>query len=263
MRLKGKVSLITGAGRGIGKAIALAFAEEGAMVVAVARTLSQIEATTEEIRAAGKEALAIRADLGNEEEIVKMVEEAVQRFGRIDVLVNNGGIMGPFLPVTGMETDEWNETLRVNLTGSMICSREVARHMVQQACGSIIMISSEGGRGGDGRAGRPMRSAYGCAKAGMIALAEAMAIELGPYGIRVNVLSPGGVMGERLKALSVAHAGASPEAQEEALREVFKNISLGRFAEESEVASAAVFLASSESAAMTGQVLPLNCGQHV
>jgi NAD(P)-dependent dehydrogenase (short-subunit alcohol dehydrogenase family) len=263
MRLKDKVVLITGAGRGIGKAVALACATEGAAVVVTARTLSQIEEVREEIQGKGGEALAIRTDLAIEEQIVAMVVETVKRFGRIDVLVNNGGIIGPFAPVTDMKLDEWNETLKVNLTGAMICSREVARHMMREKSGSIVMISSEGGRGGDGRGGRPLRSAYGCSKAGMIALAEAMAIELGPHGIRVNVVSPGGVMGERLQALSVAYSGTSREDQEEAQKAFLKNVSLGRFAEESEVASAVVFLASSDSSAMTGQVMVLSCGQHV
>lgn len=263
MRLKDKVSLITGGGRGIGKAIALAFAAQGATVAVAARSLSQIEEVRDEIQRGGGTAMAIRADLSSEKQIVEMVNQTVGAFGRIDVLVNNGGIIGPIAPVTEMRLDEWNEALSVNLTGAMICSREAARHMAGRRSGSIIMIASEGGRGGDGRAGRPLRSAYNCSKAGMIALAEAMAIELGPHSIRVNAISPGGVMGERIKALSVAHAGASPEAQEEALRAVFKNISLGRFSEESEVASVAVFLASSDSSAITGQVLPVNCGQHV
>jgi NAD(P)-dependent dehydrogenase (short-subunit alcohol dehydrogenase family) len=163
-----------------------------------------------------------------------------------------------------MKLDEWNETFMVNLTGAMLCSREVAKHMIgRHEGGAIIMISSEGGRGGDGRAGRSSRSAYDCSKAGMIALGEAMAVELGPYGIRVNVLSPGGVMGERLQKLVTAHAGAQGIPEEEVLKPVFKNFSLGRFAEEAEVASVAVFLASSDASAITGQVLPINCGQHV
>jgi NAD(P)-dependent dehydrogenase (short-subunit alcohol dehydrogenase family) len=263
MRLKGKVVLVTGGGKGIGKAVALASAAEGASVVVTARTLAQIEEVRNEIIKKGGTALAVPADLTIENQVVDLVAKAVTTFGRIDVLVNNGGIIGPIVPVTEMKLDEWNETLNVNLTGTMVCSREVGRQMMKQKSGSIIMISSEGGRGGDGRGGRAMRSAYGCSKAGMIALAEAMAIELGPHGIRVNVVSPGGVVGERLRTLSAAHGATSSEAHEEALKRAFKNISLGRFTEESEVASAVLFLASSESSAITGQVMVLNCGQHV
>jgi NAD(P)-dependent dehydrogenase (short-subunit alcohol dehydrogenase family) len=263
MRLKDKVVLITGGGRGIGKAVAVACGSEGAAVAITARTLSQIEHVRDEIRSEGGEALAIQADLAVEEQIIAMVTEVVEKFGRIDVLVNNGGIIGPVAPVTEMKVHEWDNTLRVNLTGAMICSREVARHMMAQRSGSIVMVSSEGGRGGDGRGGRPLRSAYGCSKAGMIALAEAMAIELGPYGIRVNVVSPGGVVGERLRELSAIHAGQPAVVQNEALKALFKNMSLGRFTEEAEVASAVLFLASSDSSAMTGQVMVLNCGQHV
>lgn len=263
MRLKGMVSLVTGAGRGIGKAIALAFAAEGAAVVVTARTSSQVEEVRDEICANGGEAMALSADLGKEEEITRMVGETIERFGRVDILVNNGGIIGPIVPVAGMKLDEWNETLLVNLTGTMICSREVARDMIRRKSGTIIMISSEGGRGGDGRAGRSSCSAYDCSKAGMIALTEAMAVELGPYGIRVNALSPGGVSGERLQKLITAHVRPSDISEEDVLKPVLKNFSLGRFAEESEVASVAVFLASSDASAITGQVIPINCGQHV
>jgi NAD(P)-dependent dehydrogenase (short-subunit alcohol dehydrogenase family) len=262
-RLEGKVSVITGGGRGIGRAIALAFAAEGANIVVTARSLAQIDEVVAEIQSTGQEAIAIQADPGRENEIEGMGAAAIARFGRIDALVNNGGIIGPVLPVTAMNVDEWNETLKVNLTGAMICSREAARHMMGRNEGSIIMISSEGGRGGDGRGGRALRSAYGCSKAAMIALAEAMAIELGPHGIRVNVLSPGGVTGGRLQTLMAAHEGDGYDASTAVLNRVFQNISLGRFSEESEVASAAVFLASSDSSGMTGQVLPINCGQHV
>lgn len=263
MRLKGMAALVTGGGRGIGKAIALAFAAEGASVAVVARSSSQIEAVRDEIGARGGEAIALQADLASEEQIVRMVGETVRRFGRIDILVNNGGMIGPIAPVSEMALEEWNETLRVNLTGAMLCSREAAKQMMPQKSGAIIMIASEGGRGGDGRAGRSGRSAYDCSKAGMIALTEAMAVELGPFGIRVNALSPGGVSGERLQKLMASHRGASEISEEELLKPVLKNLSLGRFARESEVASVAVFLASSDASAITGQVLPINCGQHV
>ena len=263
MRLKGLVALVTGGGRGIGRAIALAFAAEGASVVVTARSLSEIEAVRDEIRARGGEALSLPADLGSEEQVVAMVREVTEKFGRIDVLVNNGGITGPISQVSAMTLEAWNETLRINLTGAMLCSREAAKHMMVRKSGTIIMVSSEGGRGGDGRAGRSSRSAYDCSKAGMIALTESLAVELGPHGVRVNALSPGGVYGERLQRLIAAHVGTSGTSEEEVLKPVLKNFSLGRFAEESEVAAVAVFLASRDASAITGQVLPVNCGQHV
>jgi len=263
MRLKGKAALITGGGRGIGRAIAHAFASEGAAVAIAARSLGEIQDVKREICTAGGDAIAVQSDLSNEEQVVRLVGETLDRFGRIDILVNNGGIIGPISPVTAMSLSEWNETLTVNLTGAMLCSREAAKHMICQGGGIIIMITSEGGRGGDGRAGRSSRSAYDCSKAGMIALAEAMAVELGPHRIRVNAISPGGVNGERLQKLVKTHADAQGMPETEVLKPVFKNLSLGRFAEESEVASVAVFLASSESSAITGLVLPVNCGQHV
>src|SRR4030042_3583743 len=148
-----------------------------------------------------------------------------------------------------MKLEAWNETLAINLTGTMLCSREVLKHMIPKKRGTIINIGSEGGRGGDGRTGRPMRSAYGCSKMGIIGLTETMAVEVGEYGIRVNAISPGAVSGDRgdfhLKrsakemGISVVEMGAKS----------LPYSSLGRIAAELDVASVAVFLASSESSA--------------
>jgi NAD(P)-dependent dehydrogenase (short-subunit alcohol dehydrogenase family) len=135
--------------------------------------------------------------------------------------------------------------------------------MIQRKSGTIINISSEGGRGGDGRAGRPLRSAYGCSKMGLIGLTEAMAIEVGEYGIRVNAISPGAVSGERVNIFLKRSAQAMGISIDELEAKIVTNYSLGRIAEESEVASVAVFLASNEASAMTGQVIAVNCGHHI
>jgi NAD(P)-dependent dehydrogenase (short-subunit alcohol dehydrogenase family) len=135
--------------------------------------------------------------------------------------------------------------------------------MIQRKRGTIINISSEGGRGGDGRSGRPLRSAYGCSKMGLIGLTEAMAIEVGEYGIRVNAISPGAVSGERVNVLLKRSAQAMGISMDELESKIVMNYSLGRITEESEVASVAVFLASNEASAMTGQVIAVNCGHHI
>ena len=151
MRLKDKIAIVTGGGKGIGRTISLAFASEGATVVMAARGLSHLEQTAEEIRSRNGKVLDIQTNVANEEQVQQMVAKTLREFGQIDILVNNSGIIGPVASVVDMKLDAWNETLAINLTGAMLCSREVLKHMIPRKRGTIINISSEGGRGGDGR----------------------------------------------------------------------------------------------------------------
>jgi NAD(P)-dependent dehydrogenase (short-subunit alcohol dehydrogenase family) len=263
MRLKDKVAIVTGGGKGIGKSISLAFSSEGATIVLAARTLPHLEQTAEEIHSKNGKVLVIQTNVANEEQVQQMVANTLKYYGQIDILVNNGGIIGPVSSVIDMDLNAWNETLAVNLTGALLCSREVLKHMIQRKSGTIINISSEGGRGGDGRAGRPLRSAYGCSKMGLIGLTEAMAVEVGEYGIRVNAISPGAVSGERVNILLKRSAQAMGVSMDELEAKIVMNYSLGRITEESEIASVAVFLASNEASAVTGQVIIVNCGHHI
>jgi NAD(P)-dependent dehydrogenase (short-subunit alcohol dehydrogenase family) len=264
MRLKDKVAIVTGGGKGIGREISLAFAAEGAAVVIVGRGLAQLEQTADEIRSRKGKVLLVPTDVAREKQVKQMVATTIEECGQIDILVNNSGITGPTATVVDMSLDAWNETLAVNLTGAMLCSREVLKHMIPRKSGTIIMMSSEGGRGCDGKSGFPKRSAYCCSKIGMIGLTETMSVEVGQYGIRVNAISPAGVLGERIHSIFRARAEAMGISEEELLKGVVTtNYSLGRMAEEAEVASVAVFLASSEASAITGQVLVANCGHHI
>jgi NAD(P)-dependent dehydrogenase (short-subunit alcohol dehydrogenase family) len=263
MRLKDKVAIVTGGGNGIGREIARTFALEGASVVVVGRTLAQLEQTVAEIRSRNGEALAIQADVADESQVERMVASTLEQYGHIDVLVNNSAITGPTANVVDMRLDAWNEVLAINLTGAMLCSREVLKQMIPRKSGAIIMMTSEGGRGGDGRAGYPRRSPYCCSKIAMIGLAETMAVEVGEYGIRVNAISPAGVRGERISRLMAERARSMGISPEELIARHVSNYSLGRMAEESEIASVALFLASSESSAITGQTIVANCGQHI
>ena len=263
MRLKNKVAIVTGGGKGIGRTISLAFASEGAIVVMAARSLSPLEQTAEEIRSRNGKVLTLQADVSNEEQVQQMVAKTLGEYGQIDILVNNSGIIGPITSVVEMKLDAWNETLAINLTGTMLCSREVLRHMIPRKGGTIINIGSEGGRGGDGRAGRPLRSAYGCSKMGIIGLTETMAVEVGEYGIRVNAISPAAVSGERGNIHLKRRAQAIGVSPDDLKTRMVTNYSLGRIVEESEVASVAVFLASDEASALTGQVIAVNCGHHI
>ena len=263
MRLKDKVAIVSGGGKGIGRAIAAAFASEGAAVVVAARSLPQLEETAAEIRSGNGVVLPVQTDVASEEQVRGMVARTIEAFGRVDILVNNSGITGPVSTVADMDLDAWNETMAVNLTGAMLCSREVLKYMVPQKSGTIICIGSEGGRGGDGRAGFPRRAAYCCSKMGIIGLTETMAIELGEFGIRVNAISPAGVAGDRITNLMKNRAAAMGITTDELMARHVSNYSLGRMAKESEIASVALFLASDDSSCITGQVIVANCGQHI
>ena len=263
MRLKDKVAIVTGGGKGIGKAIALAFAAEGATVVVAARTRSKLEETVKEIESKGGRAKAVQTDVSDEKQVQQMVAQTVDEYGQIDILVNNSGIGGPTANVVDLKLEDWNEALAIDLTGSMLCSREVLKHMIPRRRGNIINIAAEGGRGGDGRAGYPMRSPYCCAKMGVIGLTDTLAVEVGEYNIRVNCISPAAVRGERIINVVKGRAEATGVPFEELMSKITANYSLKRPAEESEIAAVAVFLASDESSCITGQIIVANCGQHV
>jgi len=236
MLLQNKVALITGAGRGIGRAIALAFAAEGADLVLCARTGAQVQAVGEEVRGRGRRCLARAADVARAEDVERVVAEAVREFGRIDILVNNAGISRD-KPFVDTSLDDWQETLAVNLYGVVHCLRAVLPGMLSRGSGSIINIAS-----GAGQRGLPGNSAYSAAKAAVIALSRALADEVAPQGIRVNVISPGPIKTEML--------AASP-LQSFLLK---GNV---RMLPPDDVAGAALFLASDLSGGMSGQVLTI------
>ncbi len=262
-RLKDKVAFITGGGTGIGKAIAKAYGDEGATVVIAARNQANMDETVEELRAKGATARAIQMDITKEQDVIDAVREAIDTYGRIDILVNNSGIGGPTCYLWDLSLKDWNEIIEVDLTGSMLCAREVLKHMVPAGKGGIVInIGAEGGRSGDGRSGYPMRAGYCCAKMGVIGLTETLARECGPHDIRVNCISAAAVRGDRWVRVMQAKADALGIPVEQVISSVMKNVSLGRPAEEYELANVAVFLASDESSAMTGQTVVAHCGLH-
>ncbi len=263
MRLAGKVAIITGGGKGIGKAIALAFAREGATVMIASRTVSALEGTCREIAREGGKGAYVQTDIADERQVERLVAETIHRFGQIDSLVNNSGVSGPTSRVVDMDLSQWNETLAIDLTGSMVCSREVLKHMIPRRSGNIINVVSEGGRSADGRSGYPMRAAYCCSKMGLIGLTETLSVEVGEYGIRVNAVSPGPVLGERLVNIVKKRVSETGQTFDEMMTGLSANNSLRRIATEEECAAVALFLASDESSAVTGQTIPVSCGQHV
>jgi len=263
-RLKDKVAIVTGGGSGIGKAIAKAFVQEEATVVIAARNVAKMEQTVKEFEALGRgKAMFIPTDVTVEQQVKDMVANIIKDCGKIDILVNNSGIGGPTKNVVDLDLKEWHEVLDVDLTGSLICAREVLRHMIPRKSGNIINLGAEGGRSGEGRSGYPMRAPYCCAKMAIIGLTETLAQEVGRYNIRVNCISAAAVRGDRFNRVVQGRADALGVPFGEVLQKAMANYSLQRPAEEYELANCAVFLASDESSAMTGQTLVNHCGLHI
>jgi 3-oxoacyl-[acyl-carrier protein] reductase len=259
MRLKDKVAIVTGSGAGIGRAIALTFASEGAALVLGARTLSRLEKVAEEIRAKGGRAKAIQTDISDEKQVQQMVSRTLEEYGQIDILVNNSAAPGSApANVVDMVVDEWRRTVDVNLTGTMLCAREVLKTMIPRRSGNIINISSVAGI-----TGHPKLSAYAATKWAIIGLTETMAIEMGEYNIRVNCISPAATNSERFQAAVKNMAKNLGITYEEMMGKVLQSYSLNRIAETSEIATAALFLASDDSSAVTGQNLVVSCGFHM
>lgn len=185
--LEGKKAIVTGGGRGIGRAIALAMAEEGCDVAVVSRTRGEIERVAGEINMFGSLGLAIQADISEPPDVEYMVHKTLNTFGRIDILVNNAGI-AIFKPFLDLTLDDWDKTMAVNLRGSFLCAREVAKYMVEQESGTIVNVCSSASK-----KAYPNQLAYVASKHGMMGLSKTMSIDLQPYGIKVHAICPGGV----------------------------------------------------------------------
>ena len=250
MKLEGKKAIVTGGGTGIGKAIALEFASAGADVVVCSRNIQNIEKVRDEIKALGRDSLAIPMDVWFKEQVDNMVQKVIDEFGRIDILVNNAGINRP-TPVLDLTEDTWNLIFNTNLKGLFFCTQAVARHMVRQESGKIINISSTASLG----ANEPGQAAYAASKIGVNAFTKACAREFGPYGINVNAIAPGRIL------TPLIYASRTPE-QVEKFIEVGKSTSvLGRLGIVEEIAHLALFLASDDSAFITAEIIACNGGR--
>jgi len=197
MLLKDKVALVTGAGRGIGKAISLKFAEEGASLILCARTATQLQEVTAAIRSAGRPCLSGVVDVAKEEQVNRLVQDGLDRFGQIDILVNNAGVSNP-KPFLETSNADWDETINVNLKGVVFCTRAVLPGMLERGSGTVINIASAAGL-----RGLPGSIAYTASKAAVIGLSHALAEEVGQRGIRVNVICPGPIKTELLDSSAV------------------------------------------------------------
>lgn len=246
--------IVTGAGYGIGKAIALGFGRQGANVVLAARSREKLEAVAAELARLGTRPLVVPTDVASEPEVAAMVRTAASRYGGIDVLVNNAGIAGPTKLARDITPGEWEEALAVNLSGAFYCAKHVSGVMIERKRGSIVNISSVAGR-----IGYPLRTPYAASKWGMIGLSHSLAAELGPYGIRVNAVLPGPTRGERIDQVIAARAAAEGKSFEEASQWFVRDIPLKRMPTAEEVTEAVLFLASDAASAMTGQAVTV-CG---
>jgi 3-oxoacyl-[acyl-carrier protein] reductase len=245
MRLEGKAALVTGAGRGIGKAIATKFLDEGAKVFVCDVGEERLAGAVEELSGRG-EVYGEVADVSRRDEVERLVGQAVERLGRVDVLVNNAGI-GRFAPFLEIEDRDWDDTLAVNLTGAFLCSQVAGRRMREQGGGAIVNMAST-----NGILGEPGLAHYNASKAGVILLTKSMAIELAPHDIRVNAVCPGFILTD------LAREGGMDEAE---IQGYTAKIPLGRYGKVEEVANAFAFLASDEASFITGTELVVDGGQ--
>lgn len=256
MLLQNQAAIITGSGRGIGRAIAQLFAKEGAGVFLTARTEKELAVTAAEIVKDGGRAAFVTADLAQEADCNRVVAAAREKFGRIDILVNNAGHYGPVVPVEEYPLAEFDKVVAVHLRAAFLLSKLVANEMYARGSGVILNISSL-----SAKAAFPWSSAYAAAKAGMLGLTRVMAAEAGRKGVRVNALCPGPVTETRMsKELGVVLANKLGVSAEKQLAGFLDSLLQGRGQTADEIAQAALFLCSRQSSAITGQSINVDGG---
>ena len=251
-----RIALITGSGRGIGRAIARLFAAEGASVFLTARTERELASAAEEIAASGGRAAHAAADLANETGCARAVSACHERFGAIHILVNNAGIYSPLKPAEEITPEQWDEVLAVNLRSCFLLIRQVLPEMYARGSGAILNISSL-----SAKAAFPWSAPYAASKAGVLGLTRAVAAEAAPKGVRVNAICPGPVtetrMSQELLRAIAERLGRTPEEQ---LRASVKGVLQARSLGVEEIARAALFLCSDQARAITGQSLNVDGG---
>jgi NAD(P)-dependent dehydrogenase (short-subunit alcohol dehydrogenase family) len=253
MRLKDKVSIITGAASGIGKATALVFAGEGAKVMCADVNVEGAEAVARQIVDTGGEAASIRVDVSKEAEVQEMIAQTVARWGRLDILYNNAGI-GYGMPVTQVPESEWDRLIDINLKGVFLGCKHAIPEMLKNGGGAIVNTASDAGL-----VGTAMLSPYCASKGGVVPFTKSIAVEWGAMGIRVNCVCPGVIRTPILDPF-LQQAQAMGTAQEEIWERMARAHPVGRVGEPEEVGRAVAFLASDEASFITGVALPVDGG---
>lgn len=255
MLLQEKIAVITGGGRGIGRAIARAYAREGAHLVLASRDVAALQETRELLSPYGRDVLVVPLDLRVEESVSQLAEQTLAHFGHVDILVNNSGITGPTAPLWEISPAQWRETLDVNLTGPYLCCHAFLPSMLARRSGNILMIGSMTGK-------RPLfgRTPYAATKLGLLGLVRTLAWEAGPQNIRVNLISPGPVEGERIGRVLREMASSQDISVEEARRLFLRDSPLTRMTPPTDIANAALFLASDLSGSTTGEDFNVSAG---
>lgn len=234
MKLLGKVAIVTGGGRGIGRAISLTFAREGARMVIVARSAGEIQEVAREIQELNQqEVLVMQVDVSKEMDVTRMVGQTLDRFGTVDILVNNAAINLPKRNVVDLTLEEWEQVLSVNLTGAFLTTKAVLPVMMERRRGKIINISSRGGR-----VGAAGRGPYRASKAALINFTESVAAEMRDYGIYVNAICPGAVNTRMIEEITVG-----------------QKVDVSRIMHPDEIAKLALFLVSDDSSALSGTAI--------
>jgi meso-butanediol dehydrogenase / (S,S)-butanediol dehydrogenase / diacetyl reductase len=255
MVLNERVAIVTGSGRGIGKSIALRLARDGAGVVVAGLEPEALRETTSEIDRLGRRQLHVHTDVSRPDQVDALIEQTLQAFGRIDILVNNAAIIGPTAPVDQIELRDWEEVLAVNLTGAFLCCRAVLPAMKAQRSGKIINIASVAGK-----MAYALRSPYAVSKWGLIGLTMTLAKEVGEYQIQVNAVCPGPVEGDRMRLIVAQRARELGQDPGQVERGFVETTVLKRMVRAEDVADLVAFLASPSADNITGQAIDVSAG---
>ncbi|HOA76883.1 MAG TPA: 3-oxoacyl-ACP reductase family protein [Thermosynergistes sp.] len=247
MRLEGKVTIVTGAAGGFGSEIGRIFAHEGASLVLADINYNAAESLANELKAQGTKAVAVSVDVGDEKQVYAMVNRAMSEFGQVDILINNAG-MGRGARIQDITLDDWNQLLRLNLTGTFLCCKAVIDHMIARGYGKIVNMASI-----CGQTARPVGVDYSASKSGIIGITRTLALQVAPYGINVNAVAPGPVATQIFER----------NWPKETVDKLKSTIPFKREGTPRDIANAALFLSSDEAGWITGEVIAVNGGAFI
>lgn len=256
MRIDGKVAVVVGASRGVGLSIVREFAAAGAKLVFCARNQSAIDDLANELTSAGHEALAVAADISRREDCKALIDAAIERFGRIDILINNAAIAGPTKLISDLEPEEWDQVMATNVTSLYNTIHFTTQHMIKQGDGgTIINLGSLTGK-------RPLekRTPYATSKMAVVGLTRTVALEMGAHNIRCNVISPGPIAGTRVDEVIAAAASSTGKSEQEVRDGILSWSPLHEMVTNEDVAHMALFLSSDLGKRITGQDINVNAG---